>query len=327
MKIRLDLVEASFARAKREHIASAITKLFDEGEVRKAKPRQIEGRRRELLTRYPDDPEVANRQLERILKGNDLTDINYLARGLACARAVGRVVILRGKQLEGYGTGFLIAPGVLMTNEHVLESAQLVESSLVEFEYERDANGTEKTPARFRLSGRPDPIISKELDFTLAAVSALSDRSRRLEEFGWLHLNPQPGKAFVGEYLTIIQHPGGEPKQICVRENKLIKYDENGPYLWYETDTAGGSSGSSVFNTDWEVVAIHHSAIPNTRKVKGRDVWIARNGEPWTSSMGDDQIDWIANEGVRISSILAYLRDEHGNHPLARGPGCPALPS
>ena len=30
-------------------------------------------------------------------------------------------------------------------------------------------------------------------------------------------------------------------------------------YVQYMTDTNDGSSGSPVFNSDWEVVAIHHS--------------------------------------------------------------------
>lgn len=34
------------------------------------------------------------------------------------------------------------------------------------------------------------------------------------------------------DYLTIIQHPGGEWNQICVRENKLLKYEENSSTIW-----------------------------------------------------------------------------------------------
>ena len=34
--------------------------------------------------------------------------------------------------------------------------------------------------------------------------------------------------------------------------------------------------------------------------------------------MGEDQIDWMANEGVRISRIVQYLESEHPNHPLAQ---------
>jgi hypothetical protein len=47
---------------------------------------------------------------------------------------------------------------------------------------------------------------------------------RGLGEFGWLAPNPTAGKAFIGEYLTIIPHPDGERKQVCVRQNKLLKF-------------------------------------------------------------------------------------------------------
>lgn len=316
MKRGFDRFEQSRRRASRSGLEGLIQKL-SKGEARKgATAAAIEGRRRSLLDQY-GDAEAANRRLERILKGNDLIDASYLMRGVNAARSVCRVVIKSQGQLLGYGTGFLVAPGVILTNEHVLSSEAEVASSVVQFDYERDMRGGDKRPVEFALRAAPAPIIEKELDFTLAAVSPLSPGGRRLEEFGWLRLNPQPCKAFIGEYLTIIQHPGGEMKQVCVRENKLLKYDENGPFVWYQTDTTGGSSGSPAFNNDWDVVALHHSAVPRTKKIRGKDVWIARNGEPWTSEMGDDSVDWIANEGVRISRILAFLQMAHGSNPLA----------
>jgi hypothetical protein len=80
-------------------------------------------------------------------------------------------------------------------------------------------------------------------------------------------------KSDVGEYLTIIQHPSGERKQVVVRENKLLKFD--GDVLWYATDTVGGSSGSPVFNRFWQVVALHHRGVPK-KDSKGR--WLRRDG-------------------------------------------------
>jgi endonuclease G len=178
--------------------------------------------------------------------------------------------------------------------------------------------GKELPPVEFALRTTPEPILFRDLDIAIVAVEPRATGGEPLEPYGWLRLNPQPGKAFVGEYLTIIQHPKGEHKQVCVRENKLLKYSENGPYLWYETDTVGGSSGSPVFNNAWEVVALHHSSVPRMKKVDGRDVWLAKNGQPWKSSMGDDQIDWMANEGVRISRIAQYLQSQQAGHPLAQ---------
>ena len=72
------------------------------------------------------------------------------------------------------------------------------------------------------------------------------------------------GKASEGEWLTIVQHPNGERKQVCVRENQLLKRE--GDVLWYSTDTMPGSSGSRVFNNDWFVVALHHRGVGRRRR-------------------------------------------------------------
>ena len=131
-------------------------------------------------------------------------------------------------------------------------------------------------------------------------------------------MNPQPGKAFVGEFLTIVQHPNGERKQVCVRENRLLKYDESGPYVWYQTDTVGGSSGSPVFNNSWEVVALHHSGVPRTGVRNGKSVLLTEDNQVWTKDMGNDKLHWIANEGIRVSQILKFLESSHSDHPLAQ---------
>jgi hypothetical protein len=35
---------------------------------------------------------------------------------------------------------------------------------------------------------------------------------------------------------------------------------------------------------------------------------LAINGEPWTQAMGEHRIDWVANEGVRISRIIKHIK-------------------
>ncbi|MFC8142403.1 trypsin-like serine peptidase [Streptomyces paradoxus] len=57
----------------------------------------------------------------------------------------------------------------------------------------------------------------------------------------------------MGEFVNIIQHPRGEPKQLSLRDNQIVDALER--FLHYESDTREGSSGSPVFNDPWEVVA------------------------------------------------------------------------
>jgi endonuclease G, mitochondrial len=316
MRTGTDRFKASLARAKAAHLDTLLKDVHVD-EAREASAQQVEARRL-AIQRDVADPLAARVRLERILKGNDLSDISYLEQGLAAGRPVCRIVLRRNGSLVGYGTGFLVAPGVLMTNQHVFEDASAVRESIAQFRYERDVHGLDVASVDFGLRLDPAPIISRELDFALVQVEPRSLRGETLERFAWLRLDPTPGKAFVGEYLTIIQHPKGERKQICVRENKLLKYAEKDPYVWYETDTVSGSSGSPVFNNSWDVVALHHSSVPQTRRVGGKDVWLTRDGKVWSADMGEDEIAWKANEGIRVSRIVEFLSAKQATHPLAR---------
>ena len=316
MRTGTDRFKASLARAKAAHLDTLLKDVHVD-EAREASAQQVEARRL-AIQRDVADPLAARVRLERILKGNDLSDISYLEQGLLAGRSVCRIVLRRNGSLVGYGTGFLVAPGVLMTNEHVFEDASAVRESIAQFRYERDVHGLDVASVDFGFRLAPAPIISRELDFALVQLEPRSLRGQALDTFAWLRLDPTPGKAFVGEYLTIIQHPKGERKQICVRENKLLKYADKDPYVWYETDTVSGSSGSPVFNNSWDVVALHHSSVPQTKRVGGKDVWLTRDGKLWSADLGDDAIAWKANEGIRVSRIVEHLSAKHATHPLAK---------
>jgi endonuclease G len=311
------LVLGSIARWERSQRPrpSTLSLLAPANGHRQVTPNQRNERYAQLL-KQTGDPALARLQLERIIEGNDLTGVNYLAIGTLRSRSVCRVRLrdATGRTL-GYGTGFLVAPGILMTNHHVIADADGARFALAEFQYQYDVNGDDEPVVTFAIQATPAPVTNEGLDFCFAAVSPHSvDGRRRIEEFGWLPLDPTPGKAIVGEYLTIIQHPSGERKQICVRENKLIKYDDTGNTLWYTTDTTAGSSGSPVFNDAWQVVAIHHMGVPATNAA---GQWLTVDGGVWDQSMDETRVKWLANEGVRVSSIDAFLRSSYANDPIA----------
>ena len=78
-------------------------------------------------------------------------------------------------------------------------------------------------------------------------------------KFGSLKLINRSGKALLGERVSIIQHPQGNTKQIAIRENEVI--DIFSDFIHYSTDTQPGSSGSPVFNDQWQVVGLHHAGV------------------------------------------------------------------
>lgn len=261
--------------------------------------------------------------LERVFGSNDLVGIDYLARGLQAARPVARL-ILRGEE-AGYATGFLVAPQLLLTNRHVLGSADQATAAVAEFGYELLPDGRPAATEVFRL--RPDLCFvigdpaDDFMDFALVAVEPQSAAGRPLADWGFLRLDDRPGKITEGEWVTIIQHPSGAHKQVALRENQLIAKMTDKPVLEYHSDTAPGSSGSPCFNDQWQVVALHSRGVWKTdetqTKVKLRvGGYVAKQDLQKMRGLRDSDIDWESNLGVRTSRIVAALRAATNRTPL-----------
>lgn len=314
MFIKPSLIAGSERRFKQaEFSPEALNRKLGDGPIEMSVEKK-RLRQRQLLAETRD-VQAAEIGLERIIQGNDLDSINYLAKGTAAARPICRIQLrdLRSNLL-GYGSGFLIGPGLLLTNHHVFGKPADAANSIADFNYELDISGQERVPVRFGFEPRKFFYTNDRLDFSIVAVAPTSlSGDEHLEDWGWLPLSGAPGKADPGEYLTIVQHPSGQMKQVCVRENKLLKYV--GDFVWYNTDTTAGSSGSPAFNRFWQVVALHHSGVPR-KDARGRT--LTKDGKVWDASMDETSIDWIANEGIRISAIVADLKISVGSHPLIK---------
>ncbi len=240
---------------------------------------------------------------ERTIGTDDLLNINFLLKGLTASKSVGRITI-NSSEGSGFGTGFLISDNLLITNNHVLPSKNDAKNSYAEFNYQEDVNSRPTSSVGF--SFEPDRlfITSRALDFTIIFINNTSfDGRNSLSDFGSLNLIEEIGKLQVGERVSIIQHPNGERKKVALRNNEVIDIFDQ--FVHYETDTEPGSSGSPVFNEDWEVVALHHSGVPE-RNHNG-DI-LTKDGTVWNEFEGEEAISWIANEGIRISSIIKHLR-------------------
>lgn len=245
--------------------------------------------------------------LERLFHKSDLMSVNYLEVGTQAARSVGRIRIQTShRSIAGYGTGFMVSPRLLLTNNHVLPSHQIASFSQVEFNFQDGMDGQPLLSVVFHLEPDAFFITDEDLDYTLVAVRDRGRNGFNLGSFGWHRLIEEEGKVIVGEYVSIIQHPGGEPKQLALRENQLIDVLPN--FLHYQTDTAPGSSGSPVFNDQWEVVALHHSGVPK-RDEQGHI--LAIDDTLWTEEQGEHRIDWLANEGARISRIVRHVQQQN----------------
>lgn len=265
--------------------------------------------------------EVSNEIVLEVVNGaRDFLAIDFLERGVQAARSVGRIVVRAGGSVVARGTGFLVAPGMVMTNHHVLPTEAMAQSCGIEMDFEHSRFGPPRQPVIFGFEPQRFFLNDRALDFALVACAARGERGRPVAEFGWLPLIATQGKiAITGtDYLNIIQHPLGREKEVVLRENRVLDLrtgtegaaeaaanEAMTPFIHYEADTEKGSSGSPVFNDQWEVIALHHSGVPK-RDAAGQ--MLAKDGTPWRANERPiAELAWDGNEGIRVSSLVAAL--------------------
>ena len=311
MSLLAEQIEKARRRARGLDLAALSANQIDKTPQQLSAPRD-QANRLEFLRESLGDTARSEATFERIVAGNELQPINYLQLGVLAARPVCRIKLFDGSGRHcGWATGSLIAPQVLLTNNHVLPSEAMAARSVAQFDVELDALGQDKPTVEFALEPQKLFYTTSALDFAVCAVAPRSVGGAQLDGYGFLPMIGAVGKALEGEWLTIVQHPGGERKQVCVRENRLLTRTDD--VLWYTTDTLGGSSGSPVFNNDWQVVALHHKGVPEEKNgimqtVDGRDYDPGRDSET--------AIKWMANEGIRVSRIVETLGAERPGHAL-----------
>lgn len=152
-------------------------------------------------------------------------------------------------------TGFLIAEDTLLTNQHCINNAEACASLAVVFGYEYGPDNRIRFGEQFTCAGFEPNRSSFELDATL------------------VQLNGSPGLTYgavdvaatdaeIAGPLIIIQHPGGEPKQVSFIACEALQdpVDGRGPEtdFTHTCDTAGGSSGAPVFDQEGRLVGLHH---------------------------------------------------------------------
>jgi endonuclease G len=211
----------------------------------------------------------------------------------------------------------MVSDRLLLTNWHVFKNASMAEESEVHFFYEYNAHGHPIPPVIFKFDTAKF-FNNEDLDYCFVAVQPADVTGWfSLESIGYLFLDRALGK--IGEVnvekLNIIHHPQGDYKQISIRENLFIDIDET--KIYYETDTAQGSSGSPVFNDQWQVVGLHHKSI--AKMSADGENYLDKNDQ--IIPVIDNKIDvtrvvWLKNEGMRISVVLNHLLEKNRNNEI-----------
>ena len=221
---------------------------------------------------------------EKVHEEADFLPARFLEDGAKLVPAVCRMAVVTTDGNRYTGTGFLVAPGFIMTNNHVLETADWAQHSLAIFNFQegRDSLRVGLEPERFFLT-------NVALDFTIVACN-----EQLVQDIAPVPLLQNPSLITRGERVYIIQHPRGRPKEVVLRNNEVMRVRDT--VVHYRADTEGGSSGSPVFNEDWELVALHHAG--------------------WTEGPGQTQ---ATNEGVSVAAIIRHLQSRGDSGSGNRG--------
>jgi len=227
---------------------------------------------------------------ERIIDTPDFLPVHYLVEGALRQNAVCRIAYPTSK-----GTGFLVAPSIVMTNNHVITNSTDAQNAVLQFNYQDNYDGTAQIVDEWILDPARVFYTNVNLDFTIVAVKTkridpLNNTITAGSKWGFL---PLPGSSLSSQFqkgktaLNIIQHPAGRKKEVCLHNNILDTVYTN--KIKYVTDTQEGSSGSPVFTNSWDLVALHHA--------------------------GGDMVDnvWLNNEGIRADTIVTDLRNHFRN--------------
>lgn len=214
--------------------------------------------------------------LEKILgKQSTLVPVSFLEVGMRRARAVARI-----KGADGsLGTGFLVTGDLLVTNHHVITSRAAAAGATVQFNYQKTVDGRDAEMEELPLD--PEVFFATSAADDCTIVKVTGEPSAR-----WGAIELEPARIQADARVNIIQHPGGDQKQLSFFHNLVVFVGDG--RVQYLTDTLPGSSGSPVFDKDWKLVALHHSGG-----------WIL---EPGTKE------HFYRNEGIHVDRVIDVIR-------------------
>lgn len=248
--------------------------------------------------------------VEAVVGINNELPFNFLLKGVAVGQAVCKVqasgVAFNGEFGAWAGTGFLVAPNVLLTNHHVINSPDVATSALCIFDYQADAQGNAMPVHTFRLdpaklfvtSPYQLPSGKKGLDYTFVWIEMDAEAQRA---YGHVQVSRGSFLVTTGQCANIIHHPAGRPKCVSLQDNRIAAIHPE--VIHYTSDTEPGSSGGAVFTNDWRLFGLHHASEENTGKL---------------NPLNEAEVPELLNEGIRLAAIAldleSRLGDDAGGH-------------
>lgn len=238
-------------------------------------------------------------KLEKVFGEDSFKTYRWYMTGASRCMAIARI----GRDAtKGFGTGFLIKGAdlheslgeelLLITNAHVVsndaaEKALHPDEAIVTFEV-LDKGAAELRIAQVLWSSPSSVLDASVLRFDKESLATIRTLTKEIAFYPLA--NRLPALQTDGpqeERIYIIGHPAGGTLQLSFQDNLLLDYED--PRIHYRTPTTGGSSGSPVFNQQWELIGLHHAGSGEMPKL---------HGQPGT---------YQANEGMWIQAIKKHF--------------------
>jgi hypothetical protein len=224
--------------------------------------------------------------LERLTTlANPFLNVTAMARWLVCVERQ----VCQVRCGNERGTGFLVAPDLVLTCFHVVEpflSNRVTAADVqVRFDYREDFTGAAPDETAPWLPINPTWEIPKapygtgdqdlvsaldagELDYALLRLASApgNERIDDTRTRGWIHLDGDAALPIASSPALCVQHPGREqqaplqwPLRVAFGTFGAIDHPHAPLRALYQVSTLPGSSGAPVFDGAFRAVALHHN--------------------------------------------------------------------
>ena len=238
--------------------------------------------------RRSNQKRVSHRELEKIVDKNQKfkSARRWRDRLERIERQVCRIELAgRAK-----GSGFLVAPNVVLTNYHVVENVleNKADPSALAVRFDYHLKLEADIPDEGVVYGLDDDWLIGKSPYDpvdLKSKPKEYEPDREHLDYAFLRVEKRVAEDVVdgerrdivplpaeeptlepGAPMFIAQHPVGRPMELALNTKSILEVNPNETRVRHETNTDAGSSGSPCFDADWNLIALHHSGDP--KKIK-----------------------------------------------------------